>query len=139
MGVDAVARTRRGPRLSSARSDIDVGIIVFLKCSTIRFVGFIVGVVNFVGGGVNFVSGRGRGSTSPSVEGVEATSDLWKGSFCQMTVGTTECVDPLERSRTLSSRAVAELSKEERIIASAVSVARATESTTDFLRGSRAD
>jgi hypothetical protein len=39
----------------------------------------------------------------------------------------------------LSSRAVAELSKEERIIASAVSVAMATESTTDFLRGSRAD
>ena len=95
MGVDAVARTRRGPRLSSARSDIDVGIIVVLECSAIRFVDFIVGGVNFVGGGVNFVSGRGRGSTSPRVEGVKATSDLWKGSFCQMTVGTTECVDPL--------------------------------------------
>jgi hypothetical protein len=72
-----------------------VGIIVFLECNTIRFVGVVVGGVNFVCGGVNFVSGRGRGSTSPSVEGVEATSDLLKGSFCQMTVGTTECVDPL--------------------------------------------
>jgi hypothetical protein len=95
MRVNAVARARRGPRLASARSDIDVGIIVLLECNTIRFVGVVVGGVNFVGGGVNFVSGRGRGSTSPSVEGVEATSDLREGSFCQMTVGTTECVDPL--------------------------------------------
>ena len=95
MRVNAVACTRRGPRLLSARSDIDVGIIVLLECNTIRFVGVVVGGVNFVGGGVNFVSGRGRGRTSPSVEGVEATSDLWEGSFRQMTVGTTECVDPL--------------------------------------------
>ena len=57
MRVDAGACTRRGPRLSSARSDINVGIIVFLECNTIRFVGVVVGGVNFVGGGVNFVSG----------------------------------------------------------------------------------
>ena len=80
MGVDAVAHTRRGPRLSSSRSDIDVGIIVFLEWNTIRFVGVVVGGVNVVGGGVNFVGGRGRGSTSPSVEGIEATSDLREGS-----------------------------------------------------------
>ena len=57
MGVDTVARPRRGPRLSSARSDTNVGIIVVLECNTIRFVGVVVGAVNFVGGGVNFVSG----------------------------------------------------------------------------------
>jgi hypothetical protein len=72
-----------------------VGIIVVLECNTIRFVGVVVGAVNFVGGGVNFVSGRGGGRTSPSVEGVEATSDRRKGSFRQMTVGTTECIDSL--------------------------------------------
>ena len=82
MRVNAVARTRRGPRLSSACSDIDAGIIGLLECNTISFVGVVIGGVNFVSGGVNFVSGRGRGSTSPSVEGTKATSDLQEGSFC---------------------------------------------------------
>ncbi len=129
--VHTGARTSRGPGLSTARSGIDVGVVVSVKDSTLSPSCVDLGWVNFIGcGGASF-------------EGIEATGKLREGCFCDMAIGTTvKCVDLLfegAKRPLYLSRAVANLSKEDRIVASTAMVASATVSSTDFFRGSRAE